>query len=401
MAEGEEFIGTMAKVRCIKGSFGFIQQDEGDIEMFVLPQCCPAFGNVLPAVGTRVVYTVVDDAKTGKPRAEDVRPAPEHDQLGGAIVTDPDDDTRRAGTMNRGQGKFGFIKQDHFPDKEDDMFVMPASCQSFGGMLPPIGTRLTYEVVTDEKTGKPRAEAVEPEQKSMASSKRPASQIGDSADSAGFGDLSFSQRKRPNLGKGSGQEFARQTPHRAGKRSSGTMARKQGSFGFIQQDNGDEDMFVMPVSCDDIGGLPPIGTRLSYDIVNDSKTGRPRAENVGLEVAVLLDSGEVTEWPSGTMARSSGTFGFIKQDSGEDDMFLLPQMCEALGNALPEIGTRLVYSIGTDPKTGRPRAENVALEEGDQGAVNLFPQWGAANQFPQWGFEENLSMQAHWPDKKR
>merc|ERR1712050_360059 len=103
---------------------------------------CRAFGGVLPPIGTRVQYLITIDSKTGRPRAEDVRPP----RLVGSILVD--------------NGKFGFIKQD---SGGENMFVMPSAFVFPGAArgetsLPPIGSRVSYDVVIDEKTGRPRAE---------------------------------------------------------------------------------------------------------------------------------------------------------------------------------------------------------------------------------------------------
>lgn len=120
-------------------------------------------------------------------------------------------------------------------------------------------------------------------------------------------------------------------------------------FGFIKQDHDEENMFVMPNACESFGGeIPPVGTRVSYDVVIDSKTGRPRADNVCPPPL------------SGTMLSvKEGKYGFIRQDCSDENMFVMPNACQAFGSIIPEVGTRVRYDIVADSKTGRPRAENV------------------------------------------
>lgn len=196
--------------------------------------------------------------------------------------------------------------------------------------MPPIGTKVRFTLTTDSKTGRTRADNVEP------------------ADAAGVGG-----------------------------RACGVVSSFNGKFGFVKQDNGEPDMFVLPP-------CPPVGARVSYDIITDPKTGRPRAENIvevgggaasrsqqDMSLAMGAPYQRAYSAPAysapapastpavapgkmtGTMGKMhpSGTFGFIQQDQGEADMFCLPPF--------HDIGTRVAYDIIADPKTGRPRAENV------------------------------------------
>ncbi|CAE7226780.1 unnamed protein product [Symbiodinium necroappetens] len=124
--------------------------------------CTACTGEVaIPPVGTRVAYTLVMDNKTGRPRAESVRPE-------GTGMATPAPNAGLgldyAGTIQQRGEKYGFILQ----DDGQKMFVMPISCASFGSVIPPEGTRVSYRVVLDSKTGRPRAEDVCPEGTAIA-----------------------------------------------------------------------------------------------------------------------------------------------------------------------------------------------------------------------------------------
>lgn len=314
------------------GKFGFIKQDSGDADMFVLAP----IGGALPPLGTGVVYDVVTDAKTGRPRAENVKTEDGVPLEASAELAPQAQD--RAGTLIKDNGKFGFIKQDN---GEEDMFVL-APLQ---GVLPPLGARVRYDVVTDEKTGRPRAENVEEER---------------GGQQPRMDDGQFQQTQPSHYMESGGLAGSGSTSDSGA--CTGTMLKDNGSFGFIQQDSGEEDMFVLPP-------LLPLGTRVAYDVVSDPKTGRPRAESVRplshavptrAPAAGMEFRGSSSELRAGSMVKhdSSGKFGFIQQDSGEEDMFTLAP----IGGILPALGARLVYEVVLDAKTGRPRAENVRPE---------------------------------------
>jgi len=321
--------GTITR---IKGNFGFISRSDGS-EMFVLPNSCASFGGI-PAIGTPVKFTVTTDAKTGRPRADSVEPAEEYGTAGGQDSAEwllEDQDLEHLLRSREGPGKqvrqtlaaagqqigfgsdaegmekqtgevikhrnnkFGFIKQD---SDGVEMFFMPGACAAFGNELPPIGTRVMYIVVPDSKTGRDRAESVEPEagylpepvyQQPKAVWQAPAhSRVQIPVASGGGIDL-FSGTQGKGAGKSNGKGSGKSNGKGSGKAAvamaaaglTGTLIRSKGNFGFIEQDNGEEMMFVMPVACAAFGGtIPPIGTRVSYEVVVDAKTGRPRADNV-------------------------------------------------------------------------------------------------------------------------
>jgi len=73
------------KVKC-----GFIQQDDGEEDILLLPSQCSGFGGQLPPVGVRVSYSKGVDPQKGRPLAEDVHP--EHDaqsQPSGNLFSQP------------------------------------------------------------------------------------------------------------------------------------------------------------------------------------------------------------------------------------------------------------------------------------------------------------------------
>lgn len=469
-------LGTINKEN---GSFGFIKPDEpGASDMFVIPPSCKAFGKAIPPVGTRVQFSVVEDHKTGRPRAEDVQPVdggsgvadteawaaqelaaavgamgaqeaalgveaqathaqqaaeplevdvqstaqqlaqqlladlPGLGQIDLAALTGGAAAQASAGGQNRGtvqsnSGKFGFISQ----DTGGDMFCLPP--------IPPVGTRVAFDIVTDPKTGRPRADNVTVLDAAAEQTNAQAQATLEQYLVGGL--LNAFAPQTPEVaavqGQGSGQAAAAAVMAAAMGRATGIMAADRGSFGFIKQDSGGPDMFTLPP-------FFPLGTRVSFEVVADPKTGRPRADNVtddsgnhpaiglggygaaaggkglfahraspysnglgfggGAAAAAALGlgagagaamgfggggmglggAGKPQSQPSdqlvtGIISKTSDKFAFITQDSGEADMFVIPPACEAFGKVLPAVGTRVMYHVVIDQRSGRPRAEGV------------------------------------------
>ncbi|CAJ1419671.1 unnamed protein product [Effrenium voratum] len=335
----------MSTVTSLKESFGFIAPDSSPEEMFFMPKSCRGFGHMLPPIGTRVSYEVVQDEKTGRPRAENIYPEAGGDGAAGALLG-----TGTTGTISATGAKFGFIMQDHDSSK---MFILPMSCTAFGGCIPPVGTRVFYDVVEDGKTGRPRAENVQPMDSSglvMA--------LG--APALAKGGPSHPKTPRPSSARSvpamaalpwSGAKGGQAPPSawEFEEERCGVICQQGDKFGFILQDSG-EKMFVMPAACASFGSvIPPEGTRVTFKVVMDGKTGRPRAEDV-------QDEGR-----SGVISQTGEKYGFILQDSGES-MFVMPAACASFGSVIPPEGTRVTFRVVPDGKTGRPRAEDVQPE---------------------------------------
>jgi len=356
------FTGTFDRE---KGKFGFIRQDSGEEDMFVLPGACKAFGEAFPAKGTRVTYDCVPHLKSGKTKAENVQPE------AGAISPQaiaPDVSCTHAGTFDRERGNYGFIKQDN---GEDDMFVMPGACKACGERFPPKGTRVTYNVVADPRSGKVKGEDLQIE----------GGVLGGMSPSA----MALVQSALAGVKKTGYQQVSAPVQQNPGQYATGKFDRERTSFGFIKQDSGQDDMFVLPGCCEAFGGVfPPIGTHVMYSINHDTRNGKPIAENVqpqsgavgamsliqaanqaayNFNAAPLSTSASASaDGPvfSGKFDRERGSFGFIKQDNGQDDMFVLPGCCEAFGGVFPTIGTQLTYTVNYDTRNGKPIAENVS-----------------------------------------
>lgn len=271
----------------------------------------------------------------------------------------------------------GYIKQ----DVGTYVLVLPDQCVGFGGVLPPEGTRLNFDVVIDPTLGMLKAENVQPEitqsgmgplqhnMGALASLQAPQSQLLSAANLssqlAPFNPLSTITANSAALATSLVPSVPAQPAgapvrmYSEGRRS-GIFIKQNGNFGFIKQDDeGAPDMFVMPRACAAFGEQFPIaGTRVVFEVVTSDRTGKPRAENC-------------RPGYSGTMHHVKGTFGFIKQDSGEDDMFVMPRCCPYFNDEFPPIGTRVVYEVVSSDKTGRPRAEDVQPMHKQAAAANL------------------------------
>lgn len=314
------------------------------------------------------------------------------------------------GIFAKVKGNFGFIKC----EDGREMFVLPVSCTQYFGGLPDVGTPLKFDVVQDNRTGRPRAGTVMPDLRAISAQLAQAAASGAAVPQqqdifAWSKQHLLGDKDLENLSGQSRQQAAWETSDApadggGGGGLTGTMVKAMsGSFGFIQQDCDGKQMFVLPQCCLGFGSeLPPIGTRVRYAVAADPKTGKPRAENVqpidstdpslgqnsgGLQSSWSEPASGPESWSqsagdglnswsqggpgggtdlaaplqigTGTFSKNKGKYGFINQDSGDPEMFVLPDVCDGFDKQLPHIGDRCEYDIAPDPKTGRPRAQNV------------------------------------------
>lgn len=247
------------------------------------------------------------------------------------------------GTMHTVAGTLAYIKD----DIGTDVLVVPEQCSGYGGVLPPIGSRVAYDIVVDA-VGTMKAERVQPEHVAQAALlalaacqpqlQQPAAPL-NNMNSLALANMNSLALAVP-------QPIAK-VGSVSGDRQSGVFQTERGSYGFIKQDSGEGDLFVMPRECTGFGGaFPTLGTRVVFELAHNSKTGKPKAQNVRPGF-------------SGTMAKAKGSFGFITQDSGEGDIFTMPRQCAYFGEDFPPIGTRVVFEMGMNTKTGKPCAEHV------------------------------------------
>jgi len=278
----------------------------------VLPGSCEAFGGSLPSIGTRVLYEVVVDTKTGRPRAESVRPedndlqaatrklqakdggspaptaAPRPPQPGAAFPAPTCASSKiegpQMGTLSKIGGSLAYIDQ----DSGGEIPVLPRHCQAYGGEFPPIGTRLLYEAVVDARTGKLRAEHIQPVSFQRFETEDDVEDHNQMSYQSSGGWNGGAQN--PQYARINASPYARPQPSANSSRvtqptdellSGIVMTVTDGKYGFITQDSGDEKMFMIPGSCPKNGNVMlPVGTRVQYRVVSDPKTGKPRADDV-------------------------------------------------------------------------------------------------------------------------
>eukprot|EP00928_Gymnodinium_smaydae_P005281 TRINITY_DN11808_c0_g1_i2.p1 TRINITY_DN11808_c0_g1~~TRINITY_DN11808_c0_g1_i2.p1 ORF type:complete len:396 (-),score=56.68 TRINITY_DN11808_c0_g1_i2:267-1373(-) len=319
-------VGTIQHVSK-DGRFGFIKLDDmpGVSDLFVFPPACEAFGREVPPVGTRVMFNIVTDEKTGRPRADCVQPAGGDSGGAYAAVAAPHEALppgRKVGIMTTTNASFGFIRLEN---GEPDMFCLPP--------LPPPGARVSFETVMDAKTGRPRAENVHVHVMDMSPSfasggygrqRAPApTPVRSMPYPSNAAAVPSSGAAKGGGGKGKSKSAAATPggviwqppsalPAARGARRTGTVTKVNASFAFIQQDCGEADMFLIPPSCEAFGReLPPVGTRIAYDVIADRFTGRPRAENA--EPALGGCGGSAPR--TGSHAAVERAYGSVRQPS--------------------------------------------------------------------------------------
>jgi len=110
-----------------------------------------------------------------------------------------------------------------------------------------------------------------------------------------------------------------------------------------------------------------VGTQVSFTLGIDPKSGKDRAQDIhiGNPAAVggpPLLSGELIEW------NQSRACGFIacKDFPGKKFFAHKSEFAEQFEDGQePPVGTRVGFTIGIDPKSGKDRAQNISLDNGE------------------------------------
>lgn len=65
----------------------------------------------------------------------------------------------------------------------------------------------------------------------------------------------------------------------------------------------------------------------------------------------------------GVVALNKESHGFVRRNSGEADLFVMPVQCQGFNGAIPSAGTHVLFKIGKNSKTGKPCATAVKPAE--------------------------------------
>eukprot|EP00927_Polykrikos_kofoidii_P020987 TRINITY_DN20018_c0_g1_i1.p1 TRINITY_DN20018_c0_g1~~TRINITY_DN20018_c0_g1_i1.p1 ORF type:complete len:674 (+),score=114.67 TRINITY_DN20018_c0_g1_i1:38-2023(+) len=192
---------------------------------------------------------------------------------------------------------------------------------------------VTFQALTDEKTGKPRARMIE---------------------------VSSTRITR--------------TPGEEVKRLEGTVKSFRASWGWLCCDEVEGDIFA---HIDDVAGgiVPRKGTIVSFEAGEDVKTAKPRAVRIE-----IIGSGEQGAEEEDESTRCKGVlrswrepWGWIQSPDAPGDLFA---HFEDIRLGTPRKGATVTFEHGVDDKSGRPRAVRIEIADDLSGQlVGMLTEW--------------------------
>ncbi len=146
----------------------------------------------------------------------------------------------------------------------------------------------------------------------------------------------------------------------------------QKGFGFIQREDGGEDVFVH-ISAVEKAGLSSLAEGQSLEFTLVDRSGKVSASDLKIEGEVLAAPAR-EEQPKRELTgeRTSGTvkffnsmkgFGFITRDDGQDDAFVHISAVERSGMSGLEEGDQLEFDVEVD-RRGKYSAVNLSPKQG-------------------------------------